>query len=62
MRATQETGLNDATRFSARSAQGLADRAFARAAGSDPIAGNAVRILRDAAEHFPVWLDAIRSA
>jgi cardiolipin synthase A/B len=40
----------------------MADRAFARAAGSDPIGGNAVRLLRDAAEHFPVWLDAIRDA
>ena len=40
----------------------LADRAFARAAGSDPIDGNAVRLLRDAAEHFPAWLDAIRAA
>ena len=40
----------------------LADRAFARASGSDPIDGNAVRLLRDAAENFPAWLDAIRSA
>ncbi len=60
--ASPESTLNDATRSAMPSAQGLADRAFARAAGSDPIGGNAVRILRDAAEHFPVWLDAIRSA
>jgi cardiolipin synthase A/B len=40
----------------------LADRAFARAAGSDPIGGNAVRLLRDAAENFPAWLEAIREA
>ena len=40
----------------------LADRAFARAAGSDPIGGNAVRLLRDAAENFPAWLEAIRRA
>ncbi len=40
----------------------LADRAFARASGSDPIDGNAVRLLRDAAENFPAWLDAIRGA
>ena len=52
--ASPESTLNDATRSAMPSAQGLADRAFARAAGSDPIDGNAVRILRDAAEHFPV--------
>ncbi len=39
-----------------------ADRAFARAAGSDPIDGNAVRLLCDAAENFPAWLAAIRGA
>ena len=41
---------------------GLADRAFARAAGSEPIDGNAVRLLQDATENFPAWLDAIRDA
>ena len=41
---------------------GLADRAFARAAGSEPIEGNAVRLLQDAAENYPAWLEAIRQA
>ena len=40
----------------------LADRAFARAAGADPIEGNTVRLLRDAGENFPAWLHEIRSA
>lgn len=40
----------------------LAERAFARATDAELVAGNAVRVLRDAAEHFPAWLDAIRSA
>ncbi len=40
----------------------LADQAFQRAAGAQLIAGNGVRILKDAAENFPAWLDAIRSA
>ena len=40
----------------------LADQAFSRATGAPLIAGNGVRILKDAAEHFPAWLDAIRSA
>jgi len=44
------------------SALGLLDRAFARATGSPRIEGNAVRILRDAAENFPAWLDAIGKA
>ena len=39
-----------------------ADRAFARAAGADPISGNAVRLLLDAAENYPAWLDAIAHA
>ena len=40
----------------------LGERAFARAAGSDPIDGNAVRLLLDADENFPAWLAAIREA
>ena len=40
----------------------LAERAFARATGAELVGGNAVRILRDAAEHFPAWLEAIRAA
>jgi cardiolipin synthase len=40
----------------------LADQAFSRAAGAPLVGGNAVRLLKDAAENFPAWLDAIRSA
>lgn len=40
----------------------LADQAFSRAAGAPLIDGNTVRILRDARENYPAWLDAIRSA
>ena len=40
----------------------LAERAFARAAGSVPIDGNAVRLLQDAAENYPAWLAAIQEA
>ncbi|HKC43539.1 MAG TPA: phospholipase D-like domain-containing protein, partial [Burkholderiales bacterium] len=43
-------------------ARDLADRAFARAAGASLIVGNRVRILRDARENFPAWLDAIHDA
>jgi cardiolipin synthase len=40
----------------------LADQAFSRAAGAPLVGGNAVRLLKDAAENFPAWLEAIRSA
>jgi len=40
----------------------LAERAFARAAGSMPIDGNAVRLLQDAVENYPAWLAAIEQA
>ena len=43
-------------------ARALADQAFARAAGAPLVAGNTVRILKDAQENYPAWLEAIASA
>jgi len=40
----------------------LLARAFTRAAGAPLVPGNAVRLLQDAAENYPAWLAAIRSA
>ena len=40
----------------------FAERAFLRAAGADPIDGNAVRVLLDAQENFPAWEQAIDAA
>jgi cardiolipin synthase len=40
----------------------LADQAFSRTAGAPLVGGNAVRVLKDAGENFPAWLDAIRRA
>lgn len=40
----------------------LAQRAFDRTSGAPLIAGNAVRVLLDAAENYPAWLEAIRGA
>ena len=40
----------------------LADQAFSRAAGAPLISGNDVRLLRNAAENYPAWISAIRSA
>jgi len=40
----------------------LADQAFARAASAFLVGGNSMRLLRDARENYPAWLDAIASA
>lgn len=40
----------------------LADQAFSRTAGAPLIPGNRVTLLRDAAENYPAWLDAIARA
>jgi len=40
----------------------LADQAFSRAAGAPLVEGNRVRLLKDARENYPAWLDAIGSA
>ncbi|HEU4619602.1 MAG TPA: phospholipase D-like domain-containing protein [Gammaproteobacteria bacterium] len=40
----------------------LVDDPFSRAAGAPLIRGNGVRLLKDAAENYPAWLAAIRSA
>jgi cardiolipin synthase len=44
------------------SVRDLANQAFSRAAGAPLIPGNAVRLLIDAKENYPEWLDAIQSA
>jgi cardiolipin synthase A/B len=40
----------------------LLDRAFTRAAGAPLVSGNQVRLLKNAAENYPAWLEAIHSA
>ena len=40
----------------------LGDQLFSRTAGAPLVRGNAVRLLRDAAENYPAWLAAIREA
>jgi cardiolipin synthase len=40
----------------------LAEQSFSRAAGAPLVPGNSVRILKDAQENYPAWLEAIRSA
>jgi cardiolipin synthase len=60
--AAPEQILNARLEGEGRPDLALADRAFARAAGSPPIDGNAVRLLQDAGENYPAWLAAIRGA
>ena len=40
----------------------LANQAFSRAAGAPLIPGNSIRLLKNAAENYPAWLEAIRAA
>src|SRR5215831_19506292 len=40
----------------------LAEQAFSRAAGAALVQGNSIRLLRDARENYPAWLDAIGRA
>lgn len=51
--------MSAATRRALRS---RADQVFSRSAGAPLIPGNQVRVLRDAAENYPAWEDAIRRA
>ncbi len=40
----------------------LAERAFTRITGSDLVEGNSVRVLKDATENYPEWMEAIAGA
>ncbi len=56
---------NDLRRFDPRSTapvRMLAEQALSRTAGAPLVSGNQVRLLKDAAENYPAWLDAIASA
>lgn len=47
---------------SIQSARALAEQAFSRAAGAPLVGGNSVRLLINAAQNYPAWLEAIASA
>ncbi len=40
----------------------MAEQLFSRVAGAGPVEGNAVRLLKDGAENYTAWLDAIAAA
>ena len=44
------------------SVRALAEQAFSRAAGAPLVPGNSIRLLKDAQENYPAWLDAIAGA
>ena len=40
----------------------LAEQVFSRTAGAPLVPGNRIRLLKDARENYPAWLEAMRSA
>jgi cardiolipin synthase len=60
MRATLQ--LRDRERDAMPPVRALANQAFSRAAGAPLVEGNKVRLLKDARENYPAWLEAINSA
>ncbi len=60
--APPQTRSNPSPRRVSQDLRQLAEQMFARAAGAPLVAGNAVRILRDARENYPAWLEAIAGA
>ena len=40
----------------------LAEQVFSRTAGAPLVSGNALRLLKDARENYPAWIEALRSA
>lgn len=56
------THRNESERTDILSVRNLANQAFSRAAGAPLVGGNSVRLLKDAKENYPAWLDAIMSA
>lgn len=54
--------LRDREREQLTDVRALADQAFSRAAGAQLVSGNSVRLLKDARENYPAWLEAISAA
>jgi cardiolipin synthase len=54
--------MAESERTESRPAFAMIEEAFARAAGTPLVTGNEVRLLRDAGENYPAWLEAIAAA
>src|SRR5687768_17251140 len=59
---SEQLRIHDRERNTQMSVRALADQAFSRAGGAALIDGNSVRLLRDARENYPAWLEAIAGA
>jgi cardiolipin synthase A/B len=60
--ATISTRLSDERRETMVAMRVLAEQALSRTAGAPLVPDNSLRLLRDARENYPAWLEAIRSA
>lgn len=56
------THPRDRERKIIKDVRAFANQAFSRAAGAPLVEGNCVRLLKDARENYPAWLDAIGAA
>ena len=54
--------VHDRERDTLSPVRALANQAFSRAAGAPLIEGNSVKLLKDARENYPAWLEAIGAA
>ena len=57
-----ERRLIEETRGAISPVRQLAEQAFSRTAGAPLVPGNNIRLLKDARENYPAWLEAMRSA
>src|SRR5580698_8221414 len=62
MRKTRQPAARQLDGEAAAFLRELGGQAFARAAGAPLVAGNRLRLLRDGAENYPAWLEAIAAA
>ena len=53
--------LKEHARVRTQATRTLAAQAFSRAAGAPLVHGNSIRLLKDARENYPAWLEAIPS-
>lgn len=60
--STAITQLERSERANVPPVRALADQAFSRAAGAPLIKDNYIRLLKDARENYPAWLEAIGAA
>lgn len=54
--------IHDPDREALSQVRALAQQAFSRTAGAPLVEGNSIRLLKNAEENYPAWLDAIRAA